>query len=106
MRKQLRKSSVGAHKPCLERELGVCWSRGACGRPPTFLAGRLLTCQVLSPWKKKKRAKPHTTEVQTMQRRGMSLIRSPLRSWVGQGGGGGEQPEGQALGRPMPPACP
>lgn len=48
---------------------------------PTVSAGSLLTCQVLSPWKKKKSAKPHTTEVQTMQSRGMSLIRSPLRSW-------------------------
>lgn len=47
----------------------------------TLSAGGLLTCQVLSPWKKKKSAKPHTTEVQTMQSRGMSLIRSPLRSW-------------------------
>lgn len=44
------------------------------------VAGELLTCQVLSPWKKKKRAKPQTTEVQTMQSRGMSLILSPLRS--------------------------
>lgn len=41
---------------------------------------QLLTCHVLSPWKKKKSAKPQTTEVHTMQSRGMSLILSPLRS--------------------------
>jgi len=40
---------------------------------------------VLRPWKKKKRAKPQTTEVQTMQSRGMSLILSPLRSWGNTG---------------------
>lgn len=51
---------------------------------------------MLSPWKKKKSAKPQTTEVQMMQSRGMSLIRSPLRSWGGGGGGGGETAEGQA----------
>jgi hypothetical protein len=51
--------------------------RLACYEPG---GGRLLTCHVLSPWKKKKSAKPQTTEVQTMQSRGMSLILSPLRS--------------------------
>lgn len=45
-----------------------------------------LTCHVLSPWKKKKRAKPQTTEVPMMQSKGMSLMRSPLRSCgTGQG---------------------
>lgn len=56
------------------------------GGPPP--AGCQLTCQVLSPWKKKKSAKPQTTEVQTMQSRGMSLILSPLRSWGRRGGRG------------------
>lgn len=60
----------------------------AHGHPahPAARATLLLTCQVLSPWKKKKRAKPQTTEVLTMQSRGMSLMRSPLRS-CGRGRG-------------------
>lgn len=51
--------------------------------PPATLP---LTCQVLSPWKKKKRAKPQTTEVLMMQSKGMSLMHSPLRS-CGRGQG-------------------
>lgn len=68
------------------------------GESPRLSARWLLTCQVLSPWKKKKSAKPHTTEVQTMQSRGMSLIRSPLRS-CGEGG----EPEGQIPAQPVSP---
>lgn len=62
----------------------------AHGHParPAACATLLLTCQVLSPWKKKKRAKPQTTEVLMMQSRGMSLMRSPLRSC---GGGQGHR---------------
>lgn len=66
------------------------------GDSRSLLAGGPLTCQVLSPWKKKKSAKPQTTEVQMIQSRGMSLILSPLRSW---GEDGEEQPEGPA---PLP----
>lgn len=63
------------------------------------------TCQVLSPWKKKKRAKPQTTEVPIMQSRGMSLMRSPLRSWRrgwGHHAGGTQQPWWAASGRAPP----
>lgn len=56
---------------------------------------------MLSPWKKKKSAKPQTTEVQMMQSSGMSLILSPLRSWE-WGWGRKEQPEGQASPNPFP----
>ena len=56
---------------------------------------------MLSPWKKKKRAKPQTTEVQTMQSRGMSLILSPLRSWGDTGETGlRPRPTGEQGGRP------
>lgn len=50
--------------------------------PSEHLGGRgiKLTCQVLSPWKKKKSAKPQTTAVKRMHTRARQWIRSPLRS--------------------------
>lgn len=47
---------------------------------PEFAWEEPLTCQVLRPWKKKKSAKPQTTDVHTIHSRGISLILSPLRS--------------------------
>ena len=80
-----------------EKRTGRLWAHDEpVGDSRSLLAGGPLTCQVLSPWKKKKSAKPQTTEVQMMQSRGMSLILSPLRSW---GEDGEEQPEGPA---PLP----
>lgn len=68
---------------------------------PAPRATRPPTCQVLSPWKKKKRAKPQTTEVPIMQSKGMSLMRSPLRSWRrgrGHRAGSAQQPQRAASG--------
>ena len=42
----------------------------------------VLTCQVLRPWKKKKRAKPHTTAVKRIHTMAMHWILSPLRSYT------------------------
>lgn len=85
--------------PCGGCEGAAKRGRGHYLPPPGSLAGELaspriaagslggsggggvwLTCQVLRPWKKKKRAKPHTTDVQTMHSNGMGFRRSPLRS--------------------------
>lgn len=63
----------------IQLTLGIPGPRQS-GRQVQAQSLRLLTCQVLSPWKKKKSAKPQTTDVQIMQSRGMSLILSPLRS--------------------------
>lgn len=62
------------------------WPTATPAPAPPHRATLPLTCQVLSPWKKKKRAKPQTTEVLMMQSKGMSLMRSPLRS-CGRGQG-------------------
>lgn len=82
-----KKSSRMQSRLCSRDSAGVfCQGQGQLSphRPVAALAHHHatlpLTCQVLSPWKKKKRAKPHTTEVPTMQSKGMSLMRSPLRS--------------------------
>lgn len=69
------------------RQLGLLWQQREAATGSPGLAE--LTCQVLRPWKKKKRAKPHTTEVQTMQSRETSSRRSPLRSCRGESGQGG-----------------
>lgn len=74
----------------------------AGGHPTRPAPPSRLTCQVLSPWKKKKRAKPQTTEVPMMQSKGMSLMRSPLRSC---GRGQGQRAGGRWQGCPSLP-CP
>lgn len=91
-----KKSSRMQSRLCSRDSAGVfCGGRGqaspqwpAATPPPAppHCAALPLTCQVLSPWKKKKRAKPQTTEVLMMQSKGMSLMRSPLRS-CGRGQG-------------------
>lgn len=41
-----------------------------------------LTCQVLSPWKKKNSANPQTTAVRRINTNGRHWILSPLRSYT------------------------
>lgn len=66
------KAAVKEHWRC--SQTGLKRDLWAHNRP---VAGELLTCQVLSPWKKKKRAKPRTTGItERRAERGMSLILS------------------------------
>lgn len=94
--------------PCLDAKQprgssASCGGRERLRLGPPGLAE--LTCQVLRPWKKKKRAKPHTTEVQTMQSRETSSRRSPLRSCRGGSGQGGRLGEAPTIPeREAPPA--